>query len=330
MSILHENWHAIEGPNGQCACGMERGSCGDRLTTFVAKERVAFWEKISDLEKAVENRQGRLKAAERERDALLDEVALKSACIKGMSEFADRLVEAAKAVCWFDWSDNDNDAVAAIGRLRQILSEGSLSKSIFVAIAPIKYHCHLHGLWDASLESGCPICVVEARKRIRELESALLRCVREIPPQHIPGDVYEQAQAALGQKCHSEQSFHEEFGAMSEWRDEDGYPTDAALERVEKWGEPEGYDWRGLMDFVKSVWWMPDWGWHEEEGKDSLDKPVTKLHVSTAGWSGNESLIRALEANWMFMAMCWEQSRRGGHYIFELKPSISESSTDSK
>lgn len=73
-----------------------------------------------------------------------------------------------------------------------------------MAIAPMKYHCHLHGLWDASRESGCPICVVEARKRIRELESALLRCVREIPPHHIPGDVYEQARRALrAGECHA-------------------------------------------------------------------------------------------------------------------------------
>ena len=30
-----------------------------------------------------------------------------------------------------------------------------------------------------------------------KLQDALLRCLREIEPQHIPGDVYEQAQEAL-------------------------------------------------------------------------------------------------------------------------------------
>lgn len=31
------------------------------------------------------------------------------------------------------------------------------------------YHCHLHGWWSAVKESGCPSCVVEARKSIAEL-----------------------------------------------------------------------------------------------------------------------------------------------------------------
>lgn len=35
-AILAENWHAIEGPNGQCACGPANGRCGDRLAAFIA------------------------------------------------------------------------------------------------------------------------------------------------------------------------------------------------------------------------------------------------------------------------------------------------------
>ena len=34
-------------------------------------------------------------------------------------------------------------------------------------------------------------------KHIGLLETALLRCLREIPPQHIPGDLYEEAQRLL-------------------------------------------------------------------------------------------------------------------------------------
>jgi hypothetical protein len=29
--IMKENWHAIEGPNGMCACGDEKGNCNERL-----------------------------------------------------------------------------------------------------------------------------------------------------------------------------------------------------------------------------------------------------------------------------------------------------------
>ncbi len=32
-------------------------------------------------------------------------------------------LEAARAVCWFDWSGNDDDAVAAIERLRQEINK---------------------------------------------------------------------------------------------------------------------------------------------------------------------------------------------------------------
>lgn len=30
-----ENWHAIEGPNGMCACGNEKGNCKIRLKSFI-------------------------------------------------------------------------------------------------------------------------------------------------------------------------------------------------------------------------------------------------------------------------------------------------------
>jgi hypothetical protein len=45
---------------------------------------------------------------------------------------------------------------------------------------------------------------------------------------------------------------------------------------------------------------------------------VQRFDISTAGWSGNESLIRAMEKNSFMWATTWVQSRRGGHYIFEI------------
>ena len=44
------------------------------------------------------------------------------------------------------------------------------------------------------------------------------------------------------------------------------------------------------------------------------------IYISTAGWSGNESIIYAMQNNKsMLWNLTWVQSRRGGHHIFELK-----------
>lgn len=105
--------------------------------------------------------------------------------------------------------------------------------------------------------------------------------------------------------------------------DEDGYPTPSALEIVSTWhwSEPNGY-----FDFIKSIWWMPDWGWSEGNETDERDdlKLVYRYHISTGGWSGNEAIISAMQSNDMMWHLNWVQSRRGGHYIFELREFKSE------
>ncbi len=66
-----------------------------------------------------------------------------------------------------------------------------------------------------------------------------------------------------------------------------------------------------LRDFVIQSWWMPEWG-TKVNGR--------KFELHTGGWSGNESLIAALEksSKGMFWYMCWVMSKRGGHYWFEI------------
>jgi hypothetical protein len=105
-----------------------------------------------------------------------------------------------------------------------------------------------------------------------------------------------------------------------EMLDEDGYPSDAALEIVRIW--PFDGDIREWFDFIKSsIWWASDWGWHQGEQPHDYDadKKVYRYSISTGGWSGNESIIRAMESNSMMWHLHWVQSRRGGHYIFELR-----------
>lgn len=99
--------------------------------------------------------------------------------------------------------------------------------------------------------------------------------------------------------------------------DEDGYPTDAALEIIKLWHWDDAPGW---FEFVHNIWHMASWGWQERQDPHSWkkDQQVVEYHISTAGWSGNESIIRSMQENHMMWALCWVQSRRGGHYIFQL------------
>ena len=99
--------------------------------------------------------------------------------------------------------------------------------------------------------------------------------------------------------------------------DADGYPTDEEIEKIKAWPM---IDLPGWFAFIKSCWWAADWGWTERETEDRLlgrDR-VRRYDISTGGWSGNEAVIDAMEANkdwcWFFS---WVSSRRGGHYSFE-------------
>jgi hypothetical protein len=100
--------------------------------------------------------------------------------------------------------------------------------------------------------------------------------------------------------------------------DPDGYPTAAVLDQIQNWPAERGH--HDLMDLVKTVWWMPDWGWHQDPPQDTEGGwRQTDYRVSTGGWSGNEDLVRALQANRVFWSCCWVSSRRGGHHEFSVK-----------
>ena len=89
--------------------------------------------------------------------------------------------------------------------------------------------------------------------------------------------------------------------------DEDGYPTEEALERIRKWPDT---DLPGLLDYCRSLWYYPDYWGPRKDAPDLLD-------ISTGGWSGNESVIEAMMDHWIWF-VAWESSRRGGHYTLDL------------
>ena len=109
-----------------------------------------------------------------------------------------------------------------------------------------------------------------------------------------------------------------ELMASADFIDDDGYPTDAALEIIELW---HWDDIAGWFDFIRGLWYMRDWGWSTAEVTQphrSEKIVVTKEHsISTAGWSGNESIVRAMQKNNMMWYLNWMSSRRGGHYVFQ-------------
>lgn len=87
--------------------------------------------------------------------------------------------------------------------------------------------------------------------------------------------------------------------------DADGYPDEAELQRIREWPHQDCAD---LLAFVRSLWWGK-WGWRQNG---------YRYRISTGGWSGNESLIAAMEDNDMFWMLTWRSSRRGGYYVFEV------------
>ncbi len=84
------------------------------------------------------------------------------------------------------------------------------------------------------------------------------------------------------------------------------YPSEEELRAIRNWDTI--HDPLGLVEFVRDVWWNPDWG---------FKKTKHKLELHTGGWSGNEDIINALKENTMFWWVYWETSKRGGHYWFD-------------
>lgn len=100
--------------------------------------------------------------------------------------------------------------------------------------------------------------------------------------------------------------------------DADGYPTDATLRVIRRWKIDDTDDCERLLEYVQKAWRYPTYFVRDERrSRDGISRRATRRwSVSTAGWSGNESLIDALQRNYLFWALCWVEHRRGGHFVF--------------
>lgn len=101
---------------------------------------------------------------------------------------------------------------------------------------------------------------------------------------------------------------------MTDWLDGDGYPTEAALQRIKDWPIKTRSDVHDLVGFVHGLWRYADAGYWVVS---KVDGEPQVWSMSTAGWSGNESLVEALYDNTVFWSICFKSHRRGGHYQFQ-------------
>lgn len=83
------------------------------------------------------------------------------------------------------------------------------------------------------------------------------------------------------------------------------YPSDEILKTISEFKDLSNI--HALMKIIKPQWEFPDFGW-KQDGEI--------YYLSTGGWSGNEEIIDAMHHNIMWWLIFWQQSRRGGHYIF--------------
>jgi hypothetical protein len=106
--------------------------------------------------------------------------------------------------------------------------------------------------------------------------------------------------------------------------DADGYPTEAALDRLANWPHP---DFGAALDFAMTLWHWPDAASHDinahEAGVLHATPEERYVRFATGGWSGNEAVIAALRKNFMIRAMCWRLSASGGLHIYRYPPTES-------
>ena len=97
---------------------------------------------------------------------------------------------------------------------------------------------------------------------------------------------------------------------MMGYKTKDGYPTKVALMRIENWDWLEEHNLIEFLDFIQLLW-----NWRDRFVLRG--KKVLRLYLSTGGWSGNESIIEALQKNF-FWTFFWQKSIRGGHHWFRI------------
>jgi hypothetical protein len=110
-----------------------------------------------------------------------------------------------------------------------------------------------------------------------------------------------------------------EYNYPNELHDEDGYPTQEALDYIKNWsidsnngevkmGKHFGKaNYNELIDYIKLIWTY----------KDAIEYENGLLEIHTYGWSGNEDIIHELKNTdmWDLKFRC---RQTGGHFYFKV------------
>lgn len=106
--------------------------------------------------------------------------------------------------------------------------------------------------------------------------------------------------------------------------DADGYPTDETLETIATWDDFSSDGYREWIEYVKLAWYWNDLVFVGESENlmirqinEMLKRGYKVTKLSTGGWSGNESIIRAMKKNVFWMTK-FLNHRAGGHYELRL------------
>jgi len=89
--------------------------------------------------------------------------------------------------------------------------------------------------------------------------------------------------------------------------DNDGYPTDETLNNIKCYNG----DYYDLFNEIEYLF--------DQYGGADFDSKNNQWTLVTGGWSGNESIILAIESNILMYQSCWESSHRGGKFVFKIK-----------
>jgi len=88
--------------------------------------------------------------------------------------------------------------------------------------------------------------------------------------------------------------------------DKDGYPTEETQLEIARWHYS---DLDGWLDYIREAW-------NHDYGRIWVEAGM--LRLATGGWSGNESIIRAMREHFILWHSVWESSHRGGLTVLKI------------